>query len=127
MWLRRAEPDQRSRVGHRSRLLSLFSVSLASRFALLILMVWIVPILLAVFLAVVFEFEELVLYIGSVSPLTLITLAAQGLLSADLFDDDLALLRNAYWIGSTFILTLTLFLGYRMKLMKDSVRSRLYK
>jgi hypothetical protein len=38
------------------------------RFALLFLMVWIVPILLAIFMAVVFELEESVLYIASGSP-----------------------------------------------------------
>jgi uncharacterized protein (DUF58 family) len=89
------------------------------------LLVWIVPILLGVFLGVVFEFEEMVLYIGSVSPLTLITLAAQGLLSANLYDDELLFIRNAYWIGSAFILTLTIFLGYRMKLLKERTKAKL--
>ena len=96
-----------------------------SKFALLFLLVWIVPILLGVFLGVVFEFEEMVLYIGSVSPLTLITLAAQGLLSANLYDDELLFIRNAYWIGSAFILTLTIFLGYRMKLLKERTKAKL--
>ncbi len=96
-----------------------------SRFALLFLLVWIVPILLSVFLAVVFATEETVLYISAISPLTLITLAAQGLLNADIIDDDLSFVSNAYWFGSAVVMALTTFLGYKMKLQKDNIRARL--
>lgn len=94
------------------------------RFALLFLMVWIVPILLAIFMAVVFELEENVLYIASGSPLTMVVLSAQGLLNDWMNPEELTIVRDSYWIGFTFILSITVFLGYRLKRLKDRTRAQ---
>jgi hypothetical protein len=92
------------------------------RFALLFLMVWIVPILLAIFLAVVFELEENVVYIASGSPFTLIVLAAQGLVDDWVDIEDIQSIRNAYIVGFSFVLFVTAFLGYQLKRQKDRTR-----
>ena len=106
-----------------------FAISLEylqlSRFALLFLMVWIVPILLAVFLGVVFEIEEEVLYVASGSPLTMVVLGAQGLLGGIADEDQLGIVRNAFWIGGLFILSITAYLGWRLKLLKDATRAQI--
>lgn len=103
-----------------------FAVSLEylqlGRFALLILMVWIVPILLAVFLGVVLEMEEEVLYIASGSPLTMVILAAQGLLNDWMNEDEIAIVRNAFWVGFLFILSITAYLGYRLQKQRQKVK-----
>lgn len=93
-----------------------------SRFALLFLMVWIVPILLAIFLAVVFELEENVVYIASGSPFTLIILAAQGLVEDWVDIEDMQFIRNAYIVGFSFVMLVTAFLGYQLKRQKDRTR-----
>ena len=92
------------------------------RFALLFLMIWIVPILLAIFLAVVFEMEENVVYIASGSPFTLIILAAQGLVDDWVDIEDMQFIRNAYLVGFSFVLFVTTFLGYQLKRQKDRTR-----
>jgi UDP-N-acetylmuramyl pentapeptide phosphotransferase/UDP-N-acetylglucosamine-1-phosphate transferase len=85
-------------------------------------MVWIVPILLAIFLAVVFELEENVVYIASGSPFTLIVLAAQGLVDDWVDIEDIQSIRNAYIVGFSFVLFVTAFLGYQLKRQKDRTR-----
>ena len=95
------------------------------RFALLFLMVWIVPILLSIFLAVVFELEEDVIYIASGSPFTLIILAAQGLLNDMSNIEEMQLVRNAYVTGFGFVLLITAFMGYRLKALKDRTRQQI--
>lgn len=92
------------------------------RFALLFLMVWIVPILLAIFLAVVFKLEENVVYIASGSPFTLIVLAAQGLVDDWVDIEDMQFIRNAYFVGFSFVLFVTAFLGYQLKRQKNRTR-----
>lgn len=103
-----------------------FAVSLEylqlSRFALLFLMVWIVPILLAVFLGVALEMEEEVLYIASGSPLTMVILAAQGLLNDWMNEEEISIVRNAFWTGALFILSITVFLGYRLQKHQQRVK-----
>ncbi len=103
-----------------------FAVSLEylqlGRFALLFLMVWIVPILLAVFLGVVLEMQEEVLYIASGSPLTMVILATQGLLNDWMSEDEIAIVRNSFWTGSIFILSVTSYLGFRLRKHRHQVR-----
>ena len=103
-----------------------FAVSLEylqlGRFALLFLMVWIVPILLAVFLGVVLEIEEEVLYIASGSPLTMVILAAQGLLNDWMDEGEIAIVRNAFWTGGLFILSITTYLAFRLNAQRKQVR-----
>lgn len=92
------------------------------RFALLFLMVWIVPILLAIFGAVVFELEEEMLYIASGSPLTMIMLSAQGLLNDWMNAEEIDVVRNSYWIGFAFILSVTAYLTYQLRKLKANTR-----
>lgn len=92
------------------------------RFALLFLMIWIVPILLAVFLAVVFDLGENVVYIASGSPFTLIILAAQGLVDDWVDLEEMQFIRNAYIVGFSFVVCVTGFLGYQLKRQKDRTR-----
>ncbi len=103
-----------------------FAVSLEylqlSRFALLFLMVWIVPILLAVFLGVALEMEEEVLYIASGSPLTMVILAAQGLLNDWMDEGQIAIVRNSFWTGTIFIFSITAFLGYQLQKQQKRVK-----
>jgi len=103
-----------------------FAVSLEylqlGRFALLFLMVWIVPILLAVFLGVVLEMEEETLYIASGSPLTMVILAAQGLLNDWMNEDQITIVRNSFWTGSIFILSITGYLGFRLRKHRQQVK-----
>ncbi len=95
------------------------------RFALLFLMVWIVPILLAIFGAVVLELEEEMLYIASGSPLTMIVLSAQGLLNDWMNADEIGIVRNAYWIGFLFITGVTAYLAYRLKSLKTRTHEQI--
>ncbi|MCG8415179.1 MAG: ABC transporter permease [Pseudomonadales bacterium] len=103
-----------------------FAISLEylqlSRFALLFLMVWIVPILLAVFLGVALEMEEEVLYIASGSPLTMVVLAAQGLLNDWMNEGEIAIVRNSFWTGTLFILSITAVLGYQLQKQRQRVK-----
>ncbi len=96
------------------------------RFALLFLMVWIVPILLAIFGAVVFEMEEDMLYVASGSPLTMIVLSAQGLLNEWMNSDEVDIVRRSYWIGFLFILSVTSYLGYRLYQLKAKTRAQIF-
>lgn len=96
-----------------------------TRFALLFLMVWVVPILLAIFLAVVFSMEEDVLYIASGSPFTLVVLSAQGLLNDWMNQEEIAIVRNAYWVGLLFISAVTAFFAFRLKQLKDRTRAQI--
>ena len=96
-----------------------------NKFAVLFLCLWIVPLLLSIFLAVAFEFEEFVLYIASVSPFALIVISVQGLTAEFLYDEDFELLSNAYWIGTLSIAALTAFLGYQLKILKDRTRKKI--
>ena len=95
-----------------------------NRFALLFLGLWIVPILLAVFLAVAFEFEDLSLYLAAISPLTLTVLSVQGMAVESLRSTEFELIINAYWIGCGFILFVTMILAYRLKDLKDRTREK---
>ncbi len=96
-----------------------------TRFALLFLLVWVVPILLAIFLGVVFNVEEEVLYIASCSPFTLIVLSAQGLLNDWMNQEEVAIVKNAYWIGLLFIGALTAFFAMRLNQLKEKTRSQI--
>jgi hypothetical protein len=96
-----------------------------SKFALLILCVWIVPILLAVFVVVAFDIEEVSLYIASISPLTLTVLSMQGMAAETLRPGDYEFLSNAYWIGSGFIFLITSFLGYQLHSLKEETRKKI--
>ena len=96
-----------------------------TRFALLFLMVWVVPILLAIFLAVVFSMEEDVVYIASGSPFTLVVLSAQGLLNDWMNQEEIDIVRNAYWVGLLFIGAVTGFFAMRLKQLKDRTRSQI--
>lgn len=96
------------------------------RFALLFLMVWIVPILLAIFGAVVFELEEEMLYIASGSPLTMIVLSAQGLLNDWMNTEEVGYVRNSYWIGFVFILSVTAYLAYQLRHLKARTKAQIF-
>lgn len=96
-----------------------------NKFALLFLCIWIVPILLAILLAVALEFEDLSIYISSVSPITLTILSVQGMAIDSLRTSDYEMLSNAYWIGFGSIFVVTAFLGYRLKLLKELTRARI--
>jgi len=89
-------------------------------------MVWIVPILLAIFGAVVFEMEEDMLYVASGSPLTMIVLSAQGLLNEWMNSDEVDIVRRSYWIGFLFILSVTSYLGYRLYQLKAKTRAQIF-
>ena len=95
------------------------------KFAILFLLLWILPLLLAIFLAVAFEFEEGVLYIAAVSPFTLTVISVQGMSTEFLRDNDLDLITNAYWIGVGSMFALSAFFGFRLKLLKDKTREKL--
>ena len=96
-----------------------------NKFAVLFLCLWIVPLLVSIFMAVAFEFEEFVLYIASVSPIALTFISAQGLTAEFLYDEDFELLSNAYWIGTFSIAALTAFFGYQLKTLKDKTREKI--
>jgi hypothetical protein len=96
-----------------------------TRFALLFLMVWIVPVLLAIFIAVVFDMEEDVLYVASGSPFTLVILSAQGLLTDWMDREEMEIVRNAYWVGISFVGIITGFFAYRLKKLKDRTRAQI--
>ena len=66
-----------------------------NKFAVLFLCLWIVPLLLSIFLAVAFEFEESVVYIASISPITLTIISVQGLTTEILDTEDFEFLSNA--------------------------------
>ncbi len=96
-----------------------------TRFALLFLMVWIVPVLLAIFVAVVFEIEEDVLYVASGSPFTLVILSAQGLLTGWMDPEETEIVGNAYWVGMAFVGIITGYFAYRLKQLKDRTRAQI--
>ena len=96
-----------------------------TRFALLFLMVWIVPVLLAIFVAVVFEIEEDVLYVASGSPFTLVILSAQGLLTGWMDAEETEIVGNAYWVGMAFVGIITGYFAYRLKQLKDRTRAQI--
>lgn len=96
-----------------------------NKFAILFLCVWIVPILLAIFLAAAFEFEDLTIYIASISPISLIILSVQGLAGDNLRAAEYELLSNAYWIGTSGIFMLTGFLGYQLKTLQDRTKLKI--
>jgi len=96
-----------------------------TRFALLFLMVWIVPVLLAIFVAVVFEIEEDVLYVASGSPFTLVILSAQGLLTGWMDPEETEIVGNAYWVGMAFMGIITGYFAYRLKQLKDRTRAQI--
>lgn len=90
-----------------------------NKFAVLFLFVWIVPLLLAIFMAVAFEFESAVLYIASVSPIALLVISVQGLTGGSLRGDEFDILTNAYWVGCASIFALTCFFAFRLKQFKS--------
>ncbi|NQV70174.1 MAG: hypothetical protein HQ498_09125 [Pseudohongiella sp.] len=96
-----------------------------NKFAILFLCVWVVPILLAIFLGVAFEFEDLTIYIASVSPISLTILSVQGMAGDSLRSADYQLASNAYWIGAGVILMLTAFLGYQLKMLKAKTKIKI--
>lgn len=96
-----------------------------NKFAILFLCAWIVPILVGIFLAAAFEFEDATIYIASISPISLIILSAQGMAGDNLRAAEYELVSNAYWIGMGVISTVTLLLGYRMKTLKDSTKLKI--
>lgn len=96
-----------------------------TRFALLFLMVWIVPVLLAIFIAVVFDMEEDVLYIASGSPFTLVILSAQGLLTDWMDREEMEIVRNAYWVGISFVGIITGYFAYSLKQLKENTRAQI--
>ena len=71
------------------------------------------------------EFEDLSIYISSVSPITLTILSVQGMAIDSLRTSDYEMLSNAYWIGFGSIFVVTAFLGYRLKLLKELTRARI--
>ncbi len=96
-----------------------------TRFALLFLIVWIVPVLLAIFAAVVFDLEEDVLYVASGSPFTMVIISAQGLLNDFMDSDEIQVVRNAYWVGIGFISLVTGYFAYQLKQLKDKTRAQI--
>lgn len=96
-----------------------------NKFAILFLCAWIVPILVGIFLAAAFEFEDATIYIASISPISLIILSVQGMAGDNLRAAEYELVSNAYWIGMGVISTVTLLLGYRMKTLKDSTKLKI--
>lgn len=96
-----------------------------NKFAILFLCAWIVPILVGIFLAAAFEFEDATIYIASISPISLIILSVQGMAGDNLRAVEYELVSNAYWIGMGVISTVTLLLGYRMKTLKDSTKLKI--
>lgn len=96
-----------------------------NKFAVLFLCLWIVPLLLATFFAVAFEFEDIVLYIASVSPISMMIISIQGLTGELLRNDEFDMLNNAYWIGNASIFALSCFFAYRLKVLKDNTRKAL--
>jgi len=96
-----------------------------NKFAILFLLFWIVPILIAIFMAATLDFENIVVYIASISPISLTVLSVQGLSSGLLEGEEFALLNNAYWIGSAAIFMMTCILGYRLRRFKAATREKL--
>lgn len=96
-----------------------------NKFTILFLCAWIVPILVGIFLAAAFEFEDATIYIASISPISLIILSVQGMAGDNLRAAEYELVSNAYWIGMGVISTVTLLLGYRMKTLKDSTKLKI--
>lgn len=90
-----------------------------NKFAVLFLIVWIVPLLMAIFMAVTFEFESVVLYIASVSPIALLVISVQGLTGGSLRGDEFDILTNAYWVGWISIFALTSFFAFRLRQFKS--------
>ena len=90
-----------------------------NKFAVLFLCLWIVPLLVSIFLAVAFEFEESVVYIASISPIALTFISVQGLTTEILRAEEFEFLSNAYWMGTGSISAFTAFLGWRLKALKD--------
>ena len=66
--------------------------------------------------------EEEVLYIASGSPLTMVILAAQGLLNDWMDEGEIAIVRNAFWTGGLFILSITTYLAFRLNAQRKQVR-----
>jgi len=79
---------------------------------------WIVPILLAIFVAVAFEVEQEVLYIASASPIILVVLSIGGILPDAIQSDEFQIIRNSYWFGTLCIFLFTAVLGFQLKEMK---------
>lgn len=96
-----------------------------NKFTILFLCAWIVPILVGIFFAAAFEFEDATIYIASISPISLIILSVQGMAGDNLRAAEYELVSNAYWIGMGVISTVTLLLGYRMKTLKDSTKLKI--
>ena len=55
----------------------------------------------------------------------MVVLGAQGLLGGIADEDQLGIVRNAFWIGGLFILSITAYLGWRLKLLKDATRAQI--
>lgn len=96
-----------------------------NKFAILFLLGWILPILLAVFLIVAFEFEDITIYIASISPISMTILSVQGLAAESLREAEYDLVRNAYWIGSAAIFAFTALIGYQLKALKDKTKQKI--
>lgn len=96
-----------------------------NKFAIMFLLLWIVPILVAIFLGVTMDFENFVVYIGSISPISMTVISVQGLATENLQGEEFEVINNAYWIGAAAISSTTAIMAVLLKRFKDATRGAL--
>lgn len=95
------------------------------RLSIMILILWIVPILLAILAGVAFGVERGWAYIASVSPFSLMMYSITWLFrdaGAGEEAEIAALLNRAYWLGAAVIFYITVYMGYELTLMRKRIR-----
>ena len=95
------------------------------RLAIMVLILWILPILLAILAGVAFGVEYNWAYIASVSPFALMILSMAGLYTDTIQGEEqeyLMLFRQAYWLGSAVIFYITCYMGYELTLVRKRIR-----
>ena len=91
------------------------------KMAVLLLLGWVVPMLLAIFIAVAFAVEEQILYVAALSPIIILFLSLQGLLDAGMDANDFAVVSRAFYLGVGVTLLITVAFAYRLAALKRSM------
>lgn len=95
------------------------------RLALVMLVLWLVPILTAILAAVAFDVERNWAYIASISPLALLMFSITGQFAGAATGEEaeiLALLDQAYWVGLAVVFYITAYMGYELTLLRRKIR-----